>query len=116
MPLPPQNIRHAQANTQKTLIAINERNTRRAAGIPDTFPDPVVPEKTWTRLDKGAYWEVTDPDGNVYKLTKEPDIGQSIEDMLDDHFTWGNLFKLGLLGLGGAIFLGGVKVQREVQK
>lgn len=80
-----------------------------------TDRDPVTGElKDWIKIDKGEYWEITDPEGNIYQVNKEQDLGQSIEDMLDDHLTWGNLFKLGLVGLGGAIFLGGLKVQREV--
>lgn len=116
MPLPPQNIRRAQANTQRTLIAIKERNTRRAAGIPIQVPDPIEPEKTWSYLGKADYWEITSPTGQVFKANKEDDIGQQIEDLVDDHMTWGNIFKLGLLGLGFAIFAGGIKMQREVQK
>ena len=117
MPLPIQIARHAQqVTTPRTLIAYEKAYRRRQAGVPDVIvePDPVTGElKEWLKVDKGDYWEITDPDGVVYKVNKEQDTGQSIEDMLDDHLTWGNLFKLGLLGLGGAIFLGGVKIQRE---
>jgi hypothetical protein len=113
MPLPPQNIRTQRRRTQATLVALKAEKLRREAEIPDDFPDPVNPTKVWKRVDKGDYWEITDPDGNVYKVNKEQDWGQGMEDFLDDHLTWGNLFKLGLIGVGGAIFLGGMKIQRE---
>jgi len=118
MPLPPQVARHAQeVTTPKTLIAYEKQYRRRQAGVPTVIvePDPVTGEpKEWLKVDKGDYWEITDPDGNVYKVNKDQDLGQSIEDMLDDHLTWGNIFKLGLVGLGGAIFLGGIRMTREV--
>ena len=117
MALPVQIARHAQeVTTPKTLIAYKTAYQRRQAGIPDVIPvpDPVTGDvKEWLKEDKGDYWLITDPTGKTYKVNKEEDFGQSIEDLLDDHLTWGNLFKLGLLGLGGAIFLGGMKIQRE---
>jgi len=117
MPLPTQVARHAQqVTTPKTLIAYKKEYQRRQAGIPTVIPipDPVTGvSKDWQREDKGDYWLITDPDGKTYKVNKEEDLGQSIEDLLDDHLTWGNLFKLGLVGLGAAIFVGGIKVQRE---
>lgn len=118
MPLPPQVARHAQeVTTPRTLIAYDKAWRRRQAGVPDVIvePDPDTGEpKEWIKRDKGDYWEITDPDGVTYKVNKEQNLGQSIEDMLDDHLTWGNLFKLGLVGLGGAIFLGGIKMTKEV--
>lgn len=110
----------------KTLIGKFESSASADArlNIPEivtvTKPNenPVLPPVVgkWTRIDRGEYWEISDPDGNIYKVWKELDIGQRIENALDDHLTWGNIFKLGLLGLGATIFLGGVKMQREVQK
>jgi hypothetical protein len=79
--------------------------------------DPETGETgTGTSEDKGDYVLITYPDGSQEKKYKDTDWGAQIERMLDDHLTWGNIFKLGLIGLGGAIFLGGLKIQREVQK
>jgi hypothetical protein len=117
MPLPPQNVRKAQKNTQGLISRWEQKQVELALqNETETIPDLADPTKNWTRQDMGTYLLITDPDGNTYKIEKDKDIGQQIQDALDQHLTWGNIFKLGLLGLGGAIFIGGIKIQREVQK
>ena len=120
MPLPPQNVRKAQKNTHGLISRWEQKQVELALqNETEIIPiqDPETLEwKDWTRVDYGTYLLITDPEGNTYKIEKDPDMGQQIQDALDQHLTWGNIFKLGLLGLGTAIFIGGIKVQREVQK
>lgn len=115
MPLPPQNVRQAQEK-RRTIQENYEAFQRRKAGIPQQIivPDETGTPKEWTRLDQGEYWLITDPDGNTYRVLKEDDFGARMEDFIDDHLTWGTLFKLGLIGLGFAMFAGGVRISREV--
>jgi hypothetical protein len=104
----------------KTLIEKYEQSQKKKdPPPPKPYPvyNPVTGEKgEGTQQDMGDYLLITYPDGTQEKKYKDDDIGAQIERLLDDHLTWGNIFKLGLVGLGGAIFLGGLKIQREVQK
>lgn len=104
----------------KSIVEKYDQSQKRKTPPPPVkkpFVNPVTgQEGEGTEQDFGDYILITYPDGTQDKKYKDNDFGAQIERALDDHLTWGNIFKLGLIGLGGAIFLGGIKISRDVQK